>query len=82
MGNPYPASFTDDSGETRLAGQVSFTAASNQPGSNASVAYVTVQTMAPAGPFQTPLVFDSTASTGGLYAWDGSAYQQVGLATS
>ena len=26
----------------------------------------------------TPLVFDSTAVTGGLYGWDGSQYQQVG----
>lgn len=39
---------------------------------------VTVQAGVPAGPFQTPLVFDSTAVTGGLYGWDGSAYQKIG----
>lgn len=38
---------------------------------------VTVQVGPPAGPYQTPLVYDSTAVTGGCYAWDGTAYQQV-----
>lgn len=28
--------------------------------------------------FDAPLVYDNTPVTGGLYAWDGSAYQQVG----
>ena len=43
-----------------------------------TIPYVTVQTGAPAGPYQTPLVFDTTAVTGGLYGWDGSAYQKIG----
>ena len=76
----YPANVEDSSGQIRIEGEIEFP--TTQPAVSASAVYVTVQTMAPAGPFQTPLVFDSTASTGGLYAWDGSAYQQVGLATS
>jgi hypothetical protein len=43
--------------------------------------YVTVVGAPPSG-FVTPFVFDNTASTGGLYAWDGAAYVQVGPATS
>lgn len=39
--------------------------------------WVTVQSGAPST-YLTPLVFDSTAVSGGLYAWDGTAYQQVG----
>lgn len=42
-----------------------------------TIPYVTVQS-GPPSTYQTPLVFDSTAVSGGLYAWDGSAYQQVG----
>lgn len=46
-----------------------------------AVAWVTVQTGAPTT-FQTPLVYDNTAVTGGLYAWDSAAYSKVGgLAT-
>lgn len=33
----------------------------------------------PPSTFVAPLVFDSTAVTGGLYIWDGSAYQKVSL---
>jgi hypothetical protein len=33
---------------------------------------------APPVAYVTPLVFDHTAVTGGLYAWDGAAYVQVG----
>lgn len=33
---------------------------------------------APPVAYATPLVFDTTAVTGGLYAWDGTAYVQVG----
>jgi hypothetical protein len=40
-------------------------------------AWVTVQTGAPST-FSTPFVFDDTPTTGGLYGWDGSAYQQIG----
>lgn len=40
--------------------------------------YVTVQAGAPGADFNTPLIFDTTAVSGGLSAWDGSAYQQVG----
>lgn len=32
MGNPYPALITDNSGLERIAGSVTFTAATNQPG--------------------------------------------------
>lgn len=39
--------------------------------------YVTDTDAAPTT-YVTPLVFDHTALTGGLYAWDGSAYVQVG----
>lgn len=43
--------------------------------------FVTV-VAAPPTVFVTPLVFDNTADTGGLYCWNGTAYVQVGLATS
>lgn len=36
----------------------------------------------PGGTFTTPLYQDTTASTGGLYAWNGSAYVKVALATT
>lgn len=42
----------------------------------ASGVYVTDQA-APPTTYTTPLVLDHTATTGGLYAWDGSAYVQV-----
>lgn len=42
-----------------------------------TIPYVTVQVGAPST-YQTPLVFDSTVVTGGLYGWDGAAYQQIG----
>ncbi len=45
-------------------------------------AFVTDQAAAPTTTFITPLVFDHTASTGGLYAWTGAAYLKIGLATS
>ena len=38
---------------------------------------VTVQTGAPGGSYVTPLIYDNTAVTGGLYAWDGGTYQKV-----
>jgi hypothetical protein len=44
-------------------------------------AYVTSGSAAPTT-FTTPLVLDDTPTTGGLYAWDGSAYVQVGPALS
>lgn len=37
---------------------------------------------APPTTFVKPLMFDDTGSTGGLYAWSGSAYVKVGLATT
>jgi hypothetical protein len=43
--------------------------------------YVT-DTAAPPTTYVTPLVLDHTATTGGLYAWDGAAYVQVGAALS
>jgi hypothetical protein len=45
-------------------------------------AFVTDQASAPTTTFITPLVFDHTASTGGLYAWTGAAYLKIGLATT
>jgi hypothetical protein len=45
-------------------------------------AFVTDQAAAPTTTFITPLVFDHTASTGGLYAWTGAAYLKIGLATT
>lgn len=71
----YPAILEDASTVTRIEGSLEFTA--TQPGSDASIAYVTMQAHPPAGPYQTPLVHDSTANTGGLYAWDGAAYQKI-----
>ncbi len=47
----------------------------------ASTHWVTV-VHAPPTTFVTPLMFDDTGTTGGLYAWTGSAYQKVGLATT
>ena len=49
-----------------------------------SVSYVTVNAGAPSPltTYVTPLFFDSTGTTGGLYAWTGTTYHLVGLATS
>ena len=42
-------------------------------------AAVTVQTGDPSGdPYSTPLVYDDTAISGGLYGWDGAGYVQIG----
>lgn len=41
-----------------------------------TIPYVTVQSGAPST-YQTPLVQDTTAVTGGVYAWDGAAYQKI-----
>lgn len=43
----------------------------------AAFPYLLVQTGAP-GAFASPLVYDDTAVTGGLYAWSGAAYSKVG----
>ncbi len=54
------------------------------PAGNPATAYVT-SVLAPPNPlttFVTPLVFDATGSTGGLYAWTGTTYVKVGLATT
>lgn len=46
-------------------------------------ALVTVQGSSPVGGgYLTPLVFDSTGITGGLYAWTGADYSRIGLATT
>jgi hypothetical protein len=42
-----------------------------------SMAWVTSQAMSPVGPYQTPLVYDTTAVTGGCYAWDGATYVKI-----
>jgi hypothetical protein len=34
------------------------------------------------GGYVTPLMFDDTATTGGLYGWTGADYTKIGLATS
>ena len=47
-----------------------------------SLFYTLAHTSPVSGGYQTPLVFDDTASTGGLYIWNGSDYALVGLATS
>lgn len=47
----------------------------------AATTYLTVRTGAPTTTFITPIVYDDTAVTGGLYVWAGSAYTKVaGLA--
>lgn len=80
VGTSYPAGFYDDNGVERLAGTLTFADSADQPtGVPASFAWVTVQSSAPTT-YLTPLVLDDTMTTGGLYAWDGSAYQQVGAA--
>lgn len=70
-------SFEDVGGTVRLYGPIVPDPATSLP----SAAYVTV-VAAPPTTYVSPLMFDSTASTGGLYAWTGSAYQKVGLATT
>jgi hypothetical protein len=43
---------------------------------------LTQQTSAPTTTFITPLVQNTTSSSGGLYAWDGTQYQKIALATT
>ncbi len=45
-------------------------------------AFLTQQTTNPTTTFITPLVQNTTSSSGGLYAWDGTQYQKVALATT
>ncbi len=48
---------------------------------SAATTYLTVRTGAPTTTFITPVVYDDTAVTGGLYVWAGAAYVKVaGLA--
>ena len=70
--------FTDPGGITRLEGNIVPDPATSLP---AAGVYVTVVHAAPTT-YVSPLMFDDTATTGGLYAWTGSAYQKVGLATT
>lgn len=42
-----------------------------------TIAYASTAAAAPTT-FTTPIYYDSTAVSGGLYAWDGSAYIQIG----
>lgn len=76
----YAAEFLDGNGDNRIDGTLTFKSATAQPIGSGTV-WVTVIHAAPTT-FVTPLMFDDTATTGGLYAWDGTAYQKVGLATS
>ena len=55
---------------TRL--DMAATAASN-------VRYLTVQTGAPSTTWITPLVYDDTAVTGGLYSWTGTTYTKIAV---
>lgn len=66
----------DRNGRDRIDGTIS-----PEPAGNAGIATVTVVSAPPSG-YVTALMFDNTATTGGLYAWTGSAYTKVGLATS
>lgn len=78
-GSQYQAEmFTADGQKIVENGQLLYLNAVTQPGT------VTVQAGAPnpLTTFTTSLVFDSTASTGGLYAWTGTTYSKVGLATT
>ena len=68
--------FVDRNGRDRIDGTLS-----PDPSGNSGVATVTVIHAAPTT-YVTALMFDDTASTGGLYAWTGSAYTKVGLATT
>lgn len=43
---------------------------------------VTFGTDPPGSDYTTPLIFDDSPSTGGLYAWNGSAYAKIAPATS
>lgn len=45
-----------------------------------TIAYVTVGTSDPGADYVTPLVVNTTAVTGGSFAWDGSAYQRISAA--
>lgn len=66
----------DRNGRDRLDGTIT-----PEPSGNSGVSTVTVIHAAPTT-YVTALMFDDTASTGGLYAWTGSAYTKVGLATT
>jgi hypothetical protein len=77
----FPENFVAG-GTERLVGYIEFP--DQQPAVTASAAYLTVGSAAPSPltTFVTPLVFDDTATTGGLYAWTGTTYSKVGLATT
>lgn len=72
-----------DFGSKALTGITSITAVGevDAGGLGAGITYVTSQS-GPPDPLGTylsvPLVYDSTAVTGGLYAWDGTAYVKIG----
>lgn len=76
----YAAHFLDDNGTDRLDGTLVFASATAQP-IGAGTVWVTV-IHAPPTTYVSPLMFDDTGTTGGLYAWTGSAYTKVGLATT
>ncbi len=78
-GSTYPVFITDANGHETLGSSITFTDAAVQPGGDSAIV---TDVAAPPSTFVTPLVFDHTGTTGGLYAWTGSAYIQVGLATS
>lgn len=78
----FPARFQDTAGETRLDGQIQFP--TTQPASTSAASYVTVGAAdpSPLTTFVTPLVFNTTGTSGGLWAWTGTTYTKVGLATT
>lgn len=71
-------SFQNDSGLTVLEGTLSPDPSTLLP---AGGVYVT-EVAAPPTTFVSPIMVDTTASTGGTYAWDGTAYVQIALPLS
>jgi hypothetical protein len=73
----YTAAQVTNAADKASASVQTFTGGLNAASLGATIHYVTVQTGAPTV-YQTPLVYDDTAVSGGLYAWTGAAYSKVG----
>lgn len=74
---PSPPAYTSNSTLDDGSGNASFDGQVDAVSLGPTIPYVTLQVGAPST-YQTPLVFDTTAITGGLYGWDGSVYQKIG----
>lgn len=59
-------------------GDATFLGVVQAGGLGGSIIYVTESASPPGADYQTPLYYDSTAVTGGLYAWTGGAYLKIG----